>query len=83
MGRTWRTFNDQLEQERESWRPFRAALRREDQAAFDHLFVLAKRHMAEAQNTCRPVAFEAVLMCVTLELVKELERLKRRLEEQA
>ena len=81
MGRTWRTFNDQLDAERESWRPFRAALRREDQRAFDRLFDMAKRHIAEAQNACRPVAFEAVMMCVTLELLKEVEALKRRTEE--
>jgi hypothetical protein len=75
MGRTWRTFNDQLELEQESWRPFRTALRREDQAVFDRLFVLAKRHMAEAQNACRPVTFETVTMCVLVELMKELDRL--------
>ena len=36
--------------------------------------------MAEAQNACRPVALEAVMMCVALELVKEVERLKQRIE---
>jgi hypothetical protein len=82
MGRTWRTFNDQLEHEQESWRPFRAALRREDQAVFDRLFVYAKRHMGEAQNACRPVAFEAVLMCAALEILKEVEQLKSRVEAQ-
>jgi len=80
MGRTWRTFNDQLEMEQESWRPFRAALRREDQLAFDRLFGLAKRHIAEAQNACRPVPFESVLMCVALELLKEMDRLRQQIE---
>lgn len=76
MGRTWLTFNDQLNQEQQSWKPFRDALRREDQLAFDKLFAYAKRHMAEAQNACRPIPIESVFMCAVLELVKEVDRLK-------
>ena len=81
MGRTWLTFNDQLAREEQAWRPFRTALRKDDQAAFDRIFVLAKRHMAEAQAACRPVALDAVLMCVALELLKEVEALRGRIKQ--
>ena len=46
MGRTLPTFNLWLGQEIESWRPYRRALRREDQESFDRLFSFAKLHMA-------------------------------------
>ncbi|HOE97875.1 MAG TPA: hypothetical protein PLS90_14480 [Candidatus Sumerlaeota bacterium] len=80
MGRTLPTFNMYLDQEIEAWRPFRRALRREDQPAFDRLFALAKRHMAEAAHAARPVPFDSFVMAVLLEQQKEIERLRARLE---
>jgi hypothetical protein len=76
MGRTLPTFNSYLEHEIEQWRPFRRALRRDDQAVFDRLFVFARRHMAEAASVARPVPFDSLLMAVLLEQQKEIERLK-------
>jgi len=81
MGRTLPTFNAWLEEERETWRGYRRALRREDQEAFDRLFSLAKSHMAEAASAARAVPFESFLMSVLLEQQKELERLRRELGE--
>ncbi|MCH8332400.1 hypothetical protein IIC65_00555 [Candidatus Sumerlaeota bacterium] len=75
MGRTLPTFNTYLEQEMEQWRPFRRALRREDQRVFDRLFVLAKRHMAEAAYVARPIPFDTLVMTILLEQQKEIERL--------
>ena len=76
MGRTLPTFNTYLEQEMEQWRPFRRALRREDQPSFDRLFGHAKRHMAEAANVARPVPFDTLLMAIALEQQKQIERLR-------
>lgn len=76
MGRTLPTFNTYLEHEQAQWQPFRRALRREDQAHFDRLFVLAKRHMAEAAYAARPVPFDTLVMTILLEQQKEIERLK-------
>jgi hypothetical protein len=81
MGRTLPTFNLYLEHQIEEWSAFRRALRREDQPAFDRLFVFAKRHMAEAAVAARPVPFDALLMAILLEQQKEIESLKRQLNE--
>jgi hypothetical protein len=42
MGRTVMPFSHVLESERERWKPFRRALSKEDQEAFDRLFDRAK-----------------------------------------
>jgi hypothetical protein len=75
MGRTLPTFSMILDGEIEQWRSFRRALRREDQASFDRLFVMAKRHMAEAAFAARPVPFDTLVMTILLEQQKEIERL--------
>lgn len=61
------------------WAPFRRALRLEDRDAFDRLFTLAKRHMAEAAYVGRAIPFDALVMAILLEQQKEIERLRRRL----
>jgi hypothetical protein len=81
MGRTLPTFNMYLESEMAQWRSFRRALRREDQQAFDRLFKLSRRHMAEAAYAARPVPFDALVMTILLEQQKELERLRARLDD--
>jgi hypothetical protein len=58
------------------WGPFRRALRREDQAPFDRLFALAKRHMAEAAYAARPIPFDVLIVTILLEQQKEIERLR-------
>jgi hypothetical protein len=80
VGRTLPTFNTYLEQEIAQWAAYRRALRREDKPAFDRLFALAKRHMAEAAFVARPIPFDAVLISVLLEQQKALEWLERRVE---
>ncbi len=44
MGRTVMPYSHVLESERERWKPFRRALSKEDQEAFDRLFDQAKFH---------------------------------------
>ena len=77
MGRTVPTFNMSLEREMAGWAPFRRALRAEDRAVFDRLFVHARQHMAEAAAAARPIPFDAVVMSILLEQQKELARLRR------
>jgi len=76
MGRTLPTFNTFLEAEYDSWRPYRRALRREDQEAFDALFRAAKQHVAESSHAVRAVPFEAMLLSMLLEHEKEIQRLR-------
>lgn len=80
MGRTLPTFNTVLQQEIDSWRGFRRALRREDKEVFDRLFTHARQFTAEATNASRPVPFDALVMGILLGQQKEIERLEKELQ---
>jgi hypothetical protein len=70
-----------IEQERRRWIPFRQALSKEDQEAFDRMFACAKRQVQTEVQLERPWGFEAVLMAVLLEHEKRVIELVRRIEE--
>lgn len=80
MGRTLPPFSQLIEHERRSWAPFRRALRKDDQAAFDRLFDCAKLHVQAGVYLSRPWPFEVLVMAMMLEHHKQLERLLTRLE---
>ncbi|AEB10001.1 hypothetical protein [Desulfobacca acetoxidans] len=84
MGRTVIPYTQIVDQERSRWQKFRRALRREDQAHFDRLFELARRHTQAGVYASQPWPMEVILMSMLLEHQKALavlaERL-RRLEE--
>jgi hypothetical protein len=81
MGKTLPTFSQLIEQERRRWAPFKRALPKEDQAAFDRLFEYVKLHVQAGVMVSRPWRFEAVLMAVVLEQEKRVEEMVRRIEE--
>lgn len=70
MGRTLATATQVVDQEIESWRQFRRALRKEDQTALDELFADARLHTAESAYVSRVVPFETVLLCMLIEQQK-------------
>jgi hypothetical protein len=80
MGRTLPPFSQLIEYERRAWAPFRRALRKDDQAAFDRLFDCAKLHVQAGVYLSRPWPFEVLAMAMLLEHHKQLERLLTRLE---
>jgi hypothetical protein len=80
MGRTLPPFSQLIEYERRAWAPFRRALRKDDQAAFDRLFDCAKLHVQAGVYLSRPWPFEVIAMAMLLEHHKQLERLLIRLE---
>ena len=67
MGRTLPPFSQLIEHERRSWAPFRRALRKDDQAAFDRLFDCAKLHVQAGVYLSRPWPFEVIAMAMLLE----------------
>jgi hypothetical protein len=69
-----------IEQERRRWMPFRRALSKEDQRAFDRMFACAKQQLQAEVQLGRPWGFEAVLMAVLLAHEKRLDQVQRRLE---
>jgi hypothetical protein len=80
MGRTLPPFSQLIERERRAWAPFRRALRKDDQAAFDRLFDCAKLHVQAGVYLSRPWPFEVIAMAMLLEHHKRLDQLLTRLE---
>src|SRR5919198_6379409 len=80
MGRTLAPFSQLIERERRAWAPFRRALRKDDQAAFDRLFDCAKLHVQAGVYLSRPWPFEVIAMAILLEHHKRLDRLLMQLE---
>jgi hypothetical protein len=74
-------FSQMIEQERRRWMPFRRALSKEDQEAFDRMFACAKQHVQAEVLLGRPWGFEAVLMAVLLEHEMRMGEMLRKLEE--
>jgi hypothetical protein len=75
------TFSQAIEQERRRWMPFRRALSKEDQEAFDRIFACAKQQVQTEVQLWRPCGFEAVVMAVLLEHEKRVEQAIKILEE--
>jgi hypothetical protein len=74
------TFGQMIEPERRWWMPFRRALGKGDQEAFDRIFACAKQQVQAEVLLGRPWKFEAVLMAMLLAHEKRLDQVRMRLE---
>ena len=81
MGKTLPPFSQLIEYERRRWAPFKRALPKEDQVAFDRLFDCAKLHIQAGVMVSRPWPFETIVLAVLLEHQKQIERAQRMLDE--
>lgn len=79
MGRTVLPYSQVWEEERERWRKFRRALRKEDQAHFDRLFELARLHLQAGVYAANPWPLESMLLAMLLEHEKAISALTARL----
>lgn len=79
MGRTVLPYSQTWKEERERWRKFRRALRKEDQAHFDRLFEAARLHLQAGVYAANPWPLESMLMAMLLEHEKAIQALKKRL----
>jgi hypothetical protein len=73
-------FSRVIEQERRRWVPFRRALSKEDQEAFDRMFARATQPLQAEVPLGRPWTLEAVMMAVLLAHEQLLEQVRMRLE---
>lgn len=80
MGRTLPTYNTFLQQEMDSWRPFRRALRAEEKDLFDRLFTHARTYAAEGTCAARPVPFDAIVLAMMLGQEREMQGLREELD---
>lgn len=81
MGRTVLPIAQVIQQEREEWSKFRRVLRKQDQAAFDQMFDIAKYHSAACAYASRPVPTESIFLSILLEHQKMIAALRERVEE--
>ena len=81
MGKTLPPFSQLIEDERRRWAPFKRALRKADQAAFDRLFDCAKLHIQAGVMVSRPWPFETIATELLLEHEKRITQLLDTLQE--
>ena len=81
MGRTVMPYSHVLESEHERWKPFRRALSKEDQEAFDRLFDQAKMHTSAGVYMACPWPMETILLSICLEHGKMIDEILGKLKE--
>jgi hypothetical protein len=81
LGRTVLPYSHVMESERERLKPFRRALSKEDQDAFDRLFDWAKLHTSAGVYLARSWPMETILLSIILENGKMLEGIIGKLKE--
>ena len=81
MGRTLPSISIQLNSEREALTKFRRALRKEDQLAFDELWVHIHKHLMAINQANHLIPLEAFFLAMLLEEHKEIKRLKQMVKE--
>jgi len=82
MGRTVMPYSQVMESERERLKPFRRALSKEDQEAFDRLFDRAKMHTSAGVYMAHPWPMETILLSICLEQEKVIEEILGKLKEE-
>ena len=82
MGKTVPSYRLALEDEIARWRPFRKALRTdEERDAFDALMDLARNSAMAGGNACNPVLFEPMVMSIILGLQLQAKKFEQKLHE--
>ena len=72
MGRPVPSFSRLIERERRRWTPFRRALSKTDQEAFDHLFACLTRPIQADGYLSRPRTVAAISLAVLLDHAKRI-----------
>lgn len=80
MGRSVSTFRQQIEQEKRSWKPFRAHLSCAEQDVMDRLFETSRLYTyAGGEMSDRTHPFNVLLLSFVLDLARRLEALEEEL----
>jgi hypothetical protein len=77
LGRTVPSFRPALENEIESWKDFKRALRPEDKEIFHRLMNYARIHADAGSNSARPILSEVFFMSFAIEQEKKIDFLKK------
>jgi hypothetical protein len=79
MGRTVPSFRPALEQEIETWKDFKRALRPEEQKVFDKLMNYARIHADAGSLSARPILSEVLFTSFALEQEKRIQLLEKKI----
>jgi hypothetical protein len=60
-----------IEDEMQTWKQFRLSLTEEEKEAFDLLMDFCRLQSMAAQNACKPILFEPMMMSILLEQQKQ------------
>lgn len=80
MGRTLPTSRDLLDGLEFEWRDYRRGLTDQEQGRFDALWQKARRHASAMSNQAPLDPMQAVLLGILLEMQREIDELRRRLD---
>lgn len=81
MGRTVPSFRPALEQEIESWKDFKRALRPEERKIFDKLMNYARIHADAGSLGGRPLLSEILFLSFAIEQEKKIDLLENNIKE--
>ncbi len=80
MGKTVPAYRMALEWEIANWKNFRNSLPgNEAKQAFDEIMDMCRNNAMAAQNACKPILFEPMVMSILLGQEKQLRELEKRL----
>jgi hypothetical protein len=80
MGKTVPSYRMAIEEEMQTWKHFREALSSEEQQAFDLMMDYCRMQSMAAQNACKPILFEPMVMSILLEQQKKIKTLQRKID---
>jgi hypothetical protein len=75
MGRTVPSFRIVLEEEKEEWKPFRAALDKSERKDFDEMWDIPKLYITACSNSVQLVPLHPIMISILFHHYKELTEL--------
>ncbi|MFW9847200.1 MAG: hypothetical protein ACFFD6_10655 [Candidatus Thorarchaeota archaeon] len=81
MGRTARTFRDQIRIEESKWKGFRRVLTPQEREALDYIFDSAREYADAGTMIVTPRVLEVAFVSMFLNMLNEIDGLRRKVTE--
>lgn len=81
MGKTVPSYRMAIEDEMQTWKHFRDTLASEEERqTFDLMMDYCRSQSMAAQNACKPILFQPMVMSILLEQQKRIKTLQRKID---
>jgi hypothetical protein len=81
LGKTVPSYRMAIEDEMQTWKRFRNSLASdEEKQSFDLMMDYCRLQSMAAQNACKPILFEPMMMSILLEQQKQIRTLRRKID---